>query len=108
MIESGLGERKSSYSGSDLRESLWYVESPNDARPPLADFFSVLLEMDSVHGLHCETPRTIHLATAARFRAFGQRSPSQTASMPQRGVGSPRWCLARDRPTCTRPPAPAP
>jgi hypothetical protein len=39
----GLGERKSSYSGSDLREFLWYVEGLNDARTTLADFLSILL-----------------------------------------------------------------
>jgi len=85
-------------------------DKPNkpNKRDRLADFFSILLEMESGHGLHGETSRSIHPAMAARFRAFGRRSPSRTASVPQRGVGSPRWCLARDRPACTRPPAPAP
>jgi hypothetical protein len=42
---------------------------PNE-RDRLADFFSILLEMESGHGLHGETQRSIHPATAARFRAF--------------------------------------
>jgi hypothetical protein len=40
----GLGERKSPSTASDLREVLLNVEGLNDARTPLADFFSILLE----------------------------------------------------------------
>ena len=40
----GLGERKIPYSASDLREDLLSVEGLNDARTPLADFFSILLK----------------------------------------------------------------
>ena len=38
-----LGERKSPSSASDFRETL--VEPLRDARTPLADFFSILLEI---------------------------------------------------------------
>jgi hypothetical protein len=38
----GLGERKSPSSASDFRKTL--VEPLSEARTPLADFFSILLE----------------------------------------------------------------
>jgi hypothetical protein len=40
----GLGERKSPSTASDLREVLLNVESLNDAKTKLANFFSILLE----------------------------------------------------------------
>jgi DNA topoisomerase IB len=40
-----LGERKNPSRDSNFRESLRYVEGLNDARTPLADFFSVLLDL---------------------------------------------------------------
>ncbi len=41
-----LGERKIPSSASDFRETL--VESLSDARTPLADFFSILLDLLSM------------------------------------------------------------
>ena len=42
-----LGEPKSPYIDSDLRESLRYVEDLNDARTTLAGFFSILLKIST-------------------------------------------------------------
>ena len=80
-------------------------------RPPDLSMWNppvMMRRTNSGHGLRAETPRASHLVTVARFRAFGQRYPSRTASVPPRGVGLPRCCPALDRPTCTQPPAPAP
>jgi hypothetical protein len=47
-----LGERKSPFDASDLRTTL--VEPLSDARTPLVDFFSILLEPVRIYA--CSSP----------------------------------------------------
>jgi len=108
-IRMDLGERKSPYSASGLRKAPPQRGGSERCENAAAGLFQHSdLEIESGHGLHGKSPRSFHPATTARFRAFVRKSPSRTVSAPQREVERPRWHLARDRPTCTRPPAPAP
>jgi len=55
-IRMDLGERKSPYSASGLREAPLNVEGLNDARTLLADFFSILLSAGRCLSMFCRYP----------------------------------------------------